>query len=372
MDKDLEQAEWFLEGFLGDRKTLRRWMIRSLPYHVGRQPEMNLCLPFKSVSGKHAELYVEGDTLRIRDLGSTNGTFVNRKRIQEEMVLRDGDVLHFSECEFRVGRLVAKVADPSSTIYSDLSESNLPKLMAVGVREFKQMLLTRSVLPAFQPILELGTGVRVGYEVLGRGDQEGLAATPNELFHIAAELGLETELSRLFRLRGMEEAKRLVEGTAKIFLNTHPNELDSPKLLASLKALRREESRLPIVLEVHEAAVTDLSRMQELRRQLTDLKIGLAYDDFGAGQARLLELVEAPPDYLKFDASLIQDIHQAASSKQKMVESLVRMGNEIGVCCLAEGIEKEEEQTVCIEMDFKLGQGFLYGKPAPLSTWLED
>ncbi|MCH8820397.1 MAG: EAL domain-containing protein [Acidobacteria bacterium] len=70
--------------------------------------------------------------------------------------------------------------------------------------------------------------------------------------------------------------------------------------------------------------------------------------------------------------SLIQGIHQAGSSRQTMVESLVRIGREIGVPCLAEGVEKEEEAKVCAELGFQLVQGFLYGLPAPASAWVEE
>ncbi len=62
--------------------------------------------------------------------------------------------------------------------------------------------------------------------------------------------------------------------------------------------------------------------MRTLRAQLRDLNIGVAYDDFGAGQTRLSELVEAPPDYLKFDMSMIRRIDQAPTERQRMLGSL--------------------------------------------------
>jgi EAL domain-containing protein (putative c-di-GMP-specific phosphodiesterase class I) len=370
LSKTLDQPEWYLEGYLGNQKMIQRWSIQPLPYRVGRNAEMHLSLPFQSVSGQHAEFHIENNSLHLRDLGSTNGTFINRKRITEDTVLQEHDVLHFSECEFRVGRTEPTLADPSQTIFQDLSETNLPEQMALGASQFKKMLMTQAVIPFFQPIVDLVTGVRIGYEVLGRGHQEGLVDTPSELFRIAASLGLETELSRLFRIRGVEGA-RLLKGTPKIFVNTHPSELDSPKLMTSLKTLRRENSQMPLILEIHEGSVTDLTQMRQLRSQLSELDIELAYDDFGSGQARLLELAEVPPDYLKFDISLIRGIHNAGSSRQTMVESLVKVGTEIGVPCLAEGVEKEEEAKVCTELGFQLVQGFLYGLPAPAQEWID-
>ena len=82
----------------------------------------------------------------------------------------------------------------------------------------------------------------------------------------------------------------------------------------SLRELRELEPRRPLVLEIHEAAVTCGDEMKQLRAALADLQIGLAYDDFGAGQARLVELVDVPPDYLKFDMKLVQNLESARSS----------------------------------------------------------
>ncbi|HLF67774.1 MAG TPA: FHA domain-containing protein [Gaiellaceae bacterium] len=57
---------------------------------IGRSPECEIFLDDVTVSRRHAELDREGDTFTIRDLGSLNGTYVNRKRI-DSIVLEDGD-----------------------------------------------------------------------------------------------------------------------------------------------------------------------------------------------------------------------------------------------------------------------------------------
>ncbi len=57
---------------------------------IGRSPECDVFLDDVTVSRRHAELLRESDTFSIRDLGSLNGTYVNRKRI-ESTVLEDDD-----------------------------------------------------------------------------------------------------------------------------------------------------------------------------------------------------------------------------------------------------------------------------------------
>jgi len=148
--------------------------------------------------------------------------------------------------------------------------------------------------------------------------------------------------------------------------------METQKLLSSLKRSCEESPGLGIVVEIHESAVTEPAAIKQLKAELQSLGIELAYDDFGAGQARLLELAEVPPDFLKFDIGLIRGIDQASPPMQKVVRSLVSVGNDIGVICLAEGIETEGEKACCIDLGFTLGQGYLLGKPAPAAIWKDQ
>ena len=67
---------------------------------------------------------------------------------------------------------------------------------------------------------------------------------------------------------------------------------------------------------------------------------------------------------------MIQDIHKGSSQRQQMLAHLVQLVAELGIVPLAEGIECEEEGSVCRELGFVLAQGFCYGKPAPVPTQL--
>ena len=111
--------------------------------------------------------------------------------------------------------------------------------------------------------------------------------------------------------------------------------------------------------------------MRILRSALTELRISLAYDDFGAGQARLVELVDVPPDYLKFDMRLVQNLESASMERQRMLASLVAMVSDLGITPLAEGIELEGDHEICRQMGFKCAQGFLYGYPMLPKRMLE-
>jgi EAL domain-containing protein (putative c-di-GMP-specific phosphodiesterase class I) len=99
---------------------------------------------------------------------------------------------------------------------------------------------------------------------------------------------------------------------------------------------------------------------------LNDLDMLLVYDDFGAGQSRLIELLDSVPDIVKFDIAIIQNIQQRSEASRSMVETLVKMARDAGIRTLAEGVESREEAEACSAIGFELAQGFYFGYPAPL------
>jgi EAL domain-containing protein (putative c-di-GMP-specific phosphodiesterase class I) len=298
-------------------------------------------------------LRIEDGSLYVKDLGSTNGTFINGERIEGEFPLASGDLLQFAEVVFRVGLDEGRY--DARTLAGDSSDR------ALALIQFDKLMSERAVVPHFQPIVAMN-GVSVeGYEILGRSRLFGLT-TPHSMFSAAAVLDLESELSRMMRNEGMECARTL-PGRPLLFANTHPAELQEDGVLEfSLRELRAGAPTARMVLEIHEAAVTCVRQMRELRAVLNELNIGLAYDDFGAGQARLVELGEVPPDYLKFDIELIHEIDRASPERQRMLASLVAIVKDLGIASLAEGVETEAEHEACRQMGFDFGQGFLYGK----------
>lgn len=75
----------------------KRADIEGKPVVVGRSQEADLHIPHKSVSRQHCEIWRDGDSYRIRDLGATNRTRVNEQSISEA-ALADGDHVTLGEC----------------------------------------------------------------------------------------------------------------------------------------------------------------------------------------------------------------------------------------------------------------------------------
>jgi EAL domain-containing protein (putative c-di-GMP-specific phosphodiesterase class I) len=359
---------WYLET-VGDGGLLRRVRIQALPFRVGRRQGLEMVLPADSVSKNHAEIYALGASLRLRDLGSKNGTFLNRALV-EDAALGEGDVVHFADFELRLGR--SELAGPQPGRAGDerlttvaVKRRDLPHRFAEGTRELRELLRERQVSIAFQPIVLLSRGTVAAYEALGRGRHPQLPENPLELLRIAESIGAEAELSRLFRQRAVELGATRPD-LPTVFLNTHPIELARPGLLESLEDLRIVSPQLDLALEIHESVLTQPAAIAELRALLLERNIALAYDDFGAGQARLLELAEAPPHYLKFDQRFVHEIDQAPAAKRRLLHSLLSLARDLLVKTVAEGIETAAEARACAELGFTHGQGFHIGRPRPI------
>lgn len=360
-------ARWFLES-VHDGNRLRRVPISAFPFRIGRRPGLGLTLPSDSVSKEHAEIYLDAETLRLKDLHSTNGTFLNRDRVDDSAICA-GDILHFADFEFRLaldelGGTDGRPEEATSTV-SLGTDIDLPQHFMGGTRELGELLRDRLVETVFQPVVRLPSAEVAGYEVLGRGRHAGLPENPSHLFRIAQSMGVEVELSRLFRKKAIESLASRPR-MPPLFLNTHPAELVQPGLLESLEELRTIAPQLSLVLEIHESALAEISSMRALRAGLTKIGVGVAYDDFGSGQARLLELAEVPPHFLKFDVRFVRDIDQAPSSKRRVLSSLVNAAHDLLVQTVAEGVETEKEAEVCINVSFTHAQGFYFGRPAPI------
>ena len=333
------------------------------PFRIGRREGFDLCLPSKNVSGLHAEILEEDGELWLYDLNSTNGTFVNDEQISDKTKLEDGDSIIFGNRRFSV------IRDSGDRMPMATVPNAVPTPPSESPKQKFQRLLDSGAVPFFQPIQEISSDSQriIGYEVLGRSRIFGLK-TPEQMFAAALPLEMESELSRVLRQRGIEAAKNELPEDLKLFVNTHPAEIDRNVLGKSLQELREAHPSRPIVLELSERNFSDPSAFSELRSLLRDLDIGLALHDFSAGKIHLAELNEIAPDIVKFDCALLQGVNEAPLKRQRLIRAMVKMVKEIGSTPMAEYIESKEEHESLIQLGFEYGQGFYYGRPVDVET----
>ena len=353
-----ETWAWYLERYAGETGALLRTEIEEFPFVIGRAPGLGLTLASPEVSQRHAEIVRAGDGgLAVRDLGSTNGTFLNRRPLAGSAPLAPGDVLYVADLELHVVReRRTRPPVPRGTIRID--DLDLPRRFAGFRDEVRGLIEAQAVAVRFEPIVRLADGAVTAWEALARGTSAELPPEPVRLFAAAEEAGLAAELSRLCRTLAVAAAGGELAAGAALFLNCHPAEMADPEaLVASMAELRAAAGDRPLVLEIHETAVTDPGAMAALKGRLGALHVGLAYDDFGAGQARLLELAEAPPDHLKFDRLLVTGLDRAPVSRRRLLETLVALARDLGIATVAEGVETAGELEACRAAGFTAAQG---------------
>ncbi|MGD9691630.1 MAG: FHA domain-containing protein [Phycisphaerales bacterium] len=115
----------------GERRDFR---VAGSPYTIGRKPDCNLRIPSAAVSRKHCELTIDGDALKVRDLGSSNGTFLNDVRVQAAS-LAAGDRLTVGNITFtvQINGQPASVTPPAPSPHAQRATSSDESSMMEGV-----------------------------------------------------------------------------------------------------------------------------------------------------------------------------------------------------------------------------------------------
>jgi EAL domain-containing protein (putative c-di-GMP-specific phosphodiesterase class I)/ActR/RegA family two-component response regulator len=221
---------------------------------------------------------------------------------------------------------------------------------------------------AYQPIVSWSERRAHAHEALVR-TQEPTLRRPDQLFTAAIELGRLQDLSRAIR----RSVARLVVRTRHegcIFVNLHPRDLLDEELYSATAPLSQLARQ--VVLEITERA--NLEEVSDLRARLATLRrmgYRLAVDDLGAGYAGLTSFACLEPDVVKLDMSLIRSVDTEVT-KQKLVQSMIRLCRELSMQVVAEGVETASERDTLTALGCDLLQGYLFARPGeafPQVSW---
>lgn len=239
--------------------------------------------------------------------------------------------------------------------------------MASDAAELQRALDNGEFFPVFQPIVELRTGQLTGFEMLARRRhaERGTLAPGSFVPQIEA-----TGLSNRMTLALLEQAfasTPLANSELHLSVNLSPVQLQDTKLPALIAACAERVgfSTNRLVLEVTESALLeDLARTNAVARELKALGCRLALDDFGTGYSSLRHLQALPFDKLKVDRSFVGSMTEVRENR-KIVAAVVGLGQSLGLATVAEGVESPAQASMLLWLGCDMGQGWLYGKPAP-------
>jgi PAS domain S-box-containing protein len=218
------------------------------------------------------------------------------------------------------------------------------------------------IVPWFQPIVDLRTGLLSGFEVLARWHhpQRGMVP-PSEFIPLAESTALIGPLMESLLAQAFEGAADLPKHLT-LSVNVSPLQLRDRFLPEQMqRAVERGGfSFQKLIVEITESAlVLDLDLGARIAKELKALGAQLALDDFGTGYSSLRHLQALPFDKIKIDASFVQSMTSQRESR-KIVAAVVGLGHSLG-----EGIEEKEHADLLFGLGCDLGQGWWYGKPMP-------
>ena len=104
---------------------------------VGRHQDADVLLQAAEISRRHAALLLKDQLLWVQDLNSSNGTFINDIRIEQEKQLHDGDIVQFASFKFSVLAPAKEILDlpeieaepvQTAALTQDLSDQGMPSL----------------------------------------------------------------------------------------------------------------------------------------------------------------------------------------------------------------------------------------------------
>jgi EAL domain-containing protein (putative c-di-GMP-specific phosphodiesterase class I) len=123
-----------------------------------------------------------------------------------------------------------------------------------------------------------------------------------------------------------------------------------------------------LVLEITERMMLgDAESTIAVLKELKQLGVKLAVDDFGAGQSSLSQLQRFPVDVLKIDPSFVDGLDRGPEDSA-LARAIVRLAQVLQLEVVAEGVEREEQLTALVELGCQMGQGFLFARPLDEAT----
>ncbi len=221
---------------------------------------------------------------------------------------------------------------------------------------------------AFQPIVDIHTGVVYGFEALVRHQERSGYPSKGEMLEAvgAADprvgVGLTHQGSAVRKF-----SAQLKRRSARLFFNLEPNGLagiNDP--CAETLRLLEENSLSPgsICFQLSLKSSPPMETLSGAIKRFQKYGFKVALDNFGAGHLGVDSLYHCEPDFIKLDRFFVDGIDRD-TRKPFIVSRIIEVSRRLGVRVIAVGLETKGEYQVCLDIGCELIQGHLVQPPEP-------
>ncbi len=216
----------------------------------------------------------------------------------------------------------------------------------------------------------------VGAEALLRWHHPQLGfVSPTDFIPLAEDTGLIVAIGYWVLIDACNVLVRWAQNpqTASLSLavNISARQLGQNNFVEQLQAILVRTGANPrrLKLEITESTVLDSveNTIQTMQRML-ELGVSFSMDDFGTGYSSLSYLQRLPLSQLKIDSSFVRDLDED-SNDAAIIRMILALGISLNLQVVAEGVEDDVQRGYLQANGCKLFQGYLFGKPEPLSVF---
>ncbi|ALK31051.1 EAL domain-containing response regulator [Burkholderia plantarii] len=253
---------------------------------------------------------------------------------------------------------------------------DLPRVTADDIR---LAIAAGHIKPQFQPKIALATGAPVGVEALARWHSPLLGTIAPDVFVPVAEAGGETfALTELMLTESLAACARWSRRHPDLTVAVNvPPSVIGPALAAAVTHQLKRHGLPPssLVLKITEnRLVSDSLETAERLARLRIDGVQLSIDDFGTGYSSLVSLLRIPFNEIKLDRLFVSNALRDPDA-DRILRAVIAMSHEMGLRCVAEGIDSVEIRDRLARYGCAVGQGWLWSKAmseAQLTAWLDS
>ncbi|MEQ1714588.1 MAG: EAL domain-containing protein [Hyphomicrobium sp.] len=219
----------------------------------------------------------------------------------------------------------------------------------------------------YQPIVDIPTMKLSGFEALIRWHHPERGLVPaSEFIPVAEECGLIGQIGDWVLKTACRQAATLPDDIW-VSVNISPAQLRGHSFVENVQNSLQGIQASRIILEITESMLmSDRAGAASLMARLRNIGVRFALDDFGTGFSSLSYLQMFPFDKIKIDRSFMSDAADESRSSS-LRKTIVQLGKNLGMTCVAEGVETEHQLNCLRHEGCEEAQGYYFSRPIPLA-----